>query len=165
MEQIAAAADVAKGTLYNYYPVKEAIIAAFISRVSQENNAERVRRLRALPDTRSRMTLMLGELVEAIRAQKDLFEKYWIYRIQSMIALERDESQEAGLVLLESAIIQLGQESGELRTDLPPALVKAFFEFVFIEIAQQFYHDPEGFDAARTIEQCVDLFMHGASSR
>lgn len=162
MEQIAAEADIAKGTLYNYFPVKEAIIAAFITRLSLERNSERAARLRSLPDTRTRMVLMLSELIEAIRAQKEIFEKYWIYRVQHMIALERDEQTESGLLLLETAIIELGQQAGELRSDLPLVLLKALFEFVFIEVAQQFYLDPQGFDAAKTIEQCVDLFLDGA---
>ena len=55
MEQIAEVADIAKGTLYNYFPAKEAIIHEYIDRVSREKNAARVERLHELPDTRTRM--------------------------------------------------------------------------------------------------------------
>jgi AcrR family transcriptional regulator len=55
MEQIAAEVDIAKGTLYNYFSVKEAIIDEYIKRSFQENNDERVRQIRTMPDTRSRL--------------------------------------------------------------------------------------------------------------
>jgi AcrR family transcriptional regulator len=162
MEQIAERADVAKGTLYNYYPVKEAIIADFIQRASLEKNAERVRRLAELPDTAARMRVALRELVAGIRQQKELFERYFVYRVQHMISLERSANQVSGLSLLETEIIRMGQESGEIRRDLPQTLLLALFEFVFIEIAQHFYADPEGFDEERLVGECIDLFLHGA---
>ena len=56
MEQIAETVDIAKGTLYNYYPSKEAIINAFIQHTFQERNDDRISQLRQLPDTRTRLT-------------------------------------------------------------------------------------------------------------
>jgi AcrR family transcriptional regulator len=163
MEQIAAAADIAKGTLYHYFPVKEAIIAGYIQRVSIERNAERIDRLRDLPGTRERMALSLTELMRGVEAQKELFERYFIYRIQQMISLERNAPQEKGLYSLESEIIRLGQAEGEIRTDLPGEFLEALFEFTFIILAQRYYRDPSTFQAEKNIFQCVELFMNGAA--
>ncbi len=165
MEQIAEAADIAKGTLYNYFPVKEAILNEFVKQSFQENNAERIQRLRKLPDTRARMLLTLGELMEGVQAQMEIFEKYFVYRIQKMIALRQDESMQSGLWALESEIIALGQQSGEIRSDMPFDLLTGLFEFVFIEVAQQLYKDPGKFNARETIQRCVDLFMNGAGKQ
>ena len=41
MEQIASVVDIAKGTLYNYFPVKEAILNEYIQRAFQARNMER----------------------------------------------------------------------------------------------------------------------------
>lgn len=79
-----------------------------------------------------------------------------------MISLRLDESAESGLRDLEVAIVELGQRSGEIRTDLPVELLIGLFEFAFIEVAQQFYRAPEQFDAAKSIQQCVDLYLNGA---
>jgi AcrR family transcriptional regulator len=162
MEQIAAQADIAKGTLYNYFPVKEAILDEYIRRSFREHAVERSARIRSLPDTRARMTSILNDLITGIRAQQELFERYFTYRIQRMIALKQDESAASGLDQLEIEIIRLGQQNGELRADLPFNLLMALFEFTFVEIAQLFYRDPASFDALSAVEQCVELFMNGA---
>jgi AcrR family transcriptional regulator len=165
MEQIADQADIAKGTLYNYFPVKEAILNEFIKGTFRERNSERIQRMRQLPDTRARMVAVLRELMDGVRAQMEIFEKYFVYRIQTMISLRQDESMQSGLWALESEIIALGQKNGEIRTDLPFDLLTGLFEFVFIEVAQQLYKDPERFNAQETIQQCVDLFIDGARDR
>jgi AcrR family transcriptional regulator len=164
MEQIADAADIAKGTLYHYFPVKEAIVSAYLDRESLARNAERMVRMRGLPDTRSRLTASLTELIAAVRAQPKIFEKYFTYRTRQMVSLRRDTTRESGLRNLEGEIITLGQAQGELRTDLPFGILEAFFEFSFIILAQQFYEGPDAFDASRTIEQGVELFMNGAGT-
>lgn len=164
MEQIAEAADIAKGTLYSHFPVKEAIVADFLDRESLSRNAERVVRMRALPGTRARLTASLAELVEAVRAQPVIFEKYFTYRTRQMISLRRDAGRVSGLRMLEDEIIRLGQERGELRRDLPFELLEALYEFSFIVVAQRFYQAPEAFDAPGTIRHCVELFMSGAGT-
>ena len=163
MEQIAEAADVAKGTLYAYFPVKEAIVAAWLDQESLARNAERVARLRSLRSTRARLRVSLTELVEAIGKQREIFEKYFTYRTQQIVSLRRNDNP-SGIRLLEGEIIRMGQEAGELRTDLPVEILEALFEFTFVILAQRFYQDPERFEGARTIDQLVEVFMNGAGT-
>jgi AcrR family transcriptional regulator len=164
MEEIAEQADIAKGTLYNYFPVKEAILDEFIQRSFREQHAARMLRLQHLPDTRSRLRAILSELLEGIQVQREIFKKYFVYRIQQMLSLDQDESAQSGLHLLEARIIELGQHSGEVRSDLPLDLLSGLFEFVFIKLAQQFYREPERFEARRAIEQGVELFMNAVKA-
>jgi AcrR family transcriptional regulator len=161
MEQIAGAADIAKGTLYNYFPVKEAIVDEYIKRSFKDRAPERLLQLQKLPDTRLRLVLMLGELIEKVQAQKVLFEKYMIYRMQQLLALHQEDSEKSGLYLEIREIIRLGQLGGEIRTDLPAAIIEDLFDFIFVEAAKQFYLNAGKFNAQQTIERCVDLFMNG----
>ena len=159
MEQIAEVTDIAKGTLYNYFPVKEAIISEYIERVSKERNAARIQSLPGLGDTRSRLKRSLSELMDWVMDQNVLFEKYFTYQIQNMISLRPNQGIASGFQKLGTEIIRLGQESGEIRNDLPFDTLIALFEFAFIKIAQRYYQDPGSFNAAEVIGQYVDLFL------
>ncbi|MDA8212997.1 MAG: helix-turn-helix domain containing protein [Clostridia bacterium] len=161
MEQIAREVDIAKGTLYNYFPAKEAIIDEYIKRSFREKNSERILQLQKMPDTRSRMILIFSELMKGMQAHKDFFEKYIVYRMQNMVSFHVDESEKSGLYLLAIKIIELGQESAEIRDDLPLYVLEDLFEFAFIEVVKQFYMEREKFKVRDAIEQCVDLFMNG----
>lgn len=164
MEQIAAEADIAKGTLYNYFPSKEAIIAMFLQRRFQEYNPDRLAQLRQLPDTRARLTRVFGVLVEGVRAQKEIFEAFWIYRMKQVISFRPVEGERSGLYELVHEIIRLGQQGGDLRSDLPDDLLEGLFEFAFIEAVKPFFLEPERFDASQSIERSVDLFLNGAKA-
>lgn len=162
MEQISAAADVAKGTLYNYFPVKEAILGAFIQRSFSQHSAERMERLHALPDTRARMNYLLAEMLPKTAAQKLILEKFLVYRVQNILSLHKTEGEKSGVELLSAEIISLGQKAGEIRTDLPAGMLEDQFEFVFVEIFKQITQEPENQDITALIEHCVDLYINGA---
>lgn len=164
MEQIAEEVDIAKGTLYNYFPVKEAILGEYIRQAFRDKSAERLQKLRSMADTRTRMKFVLGELMQGVQTQKEIFEKYLTYRVQNILSLEKREDERSGIERLATEIIRLGQQDGEIRSDLPVRIMEDQVEFVFIEVAKQFYLEPEKFNPQETIEQCVDLFLNGVKS-
>jgi AcrR family transcriptional regulator len=162
MEQIAEEADIAKGTLYNYFPVKEAIINEFMKRTFSGKYEDRVARLAQLPDTRARMGVLFRELIKGIASQKTIFEKYLLYRTRNIISFYPDEEEKGGVSLLGQTIIELGQQSGEIRSDLPQQVLEDLFEFAIIEVIKYFYQQEEMSELDRIIDQCVDMFLNGA---
>jgi AcrR family transcriptional regulator len=164
MEKIAETVDIAKGTLYNYYPSKEAIINAYLQRSFREKNEDRVAQFHQLPDTRSRLTYLLEQLLEGVQRQKDVFEVYMVYRMKQVISFRADESEQSGLSNLAREIIVLGQASHELRSDQSIDMLEDFFEFVMIEAVKPFYLDPDHFDPQASVERSVDLFLNGAGA-
>lgn len=164
MEQIAEAADVAKGTLYNYFPAKEAILAEYIQRRFKEKNAESVRKIRQLPDTRSRLRLIFGDLLAGVQSQPKIFDKFLIYRTQNILSLHKAETEKGGMDRLAAEVLLLGKQDGEIRSDLPYPMLEDLFEFVFIELVKQFTLAPEKFDAQQAIEWSVGLFLNGAKA-
>ena len=164
MEQIAREVDIAKGTLYNYFPVKEAIISEFIQLSFKEKNPDRIIDLQQVANTRERMILIFSKLIKGVKEQKDLFEKYLIYQMQNMVSFDQNKSTKSGFRVLANEIIELGQRSGEIRTDLPLVVLRDLFEFVFIEVVKQLYIEPENFIAHEAIEGCVDLFINGVKT-
>lgn len=162
MEQIAREVDIAKGTLYNYFPVKEAIISEFMKRSFSEKNSERVFELRRLPDTRSRMIRVISELVQGISAHRDIFERYMVYKMQQMISFEPGEDDKSGFYVLGDEVIELGQRSGELRCDVPTYVLRELFDFAFVEVVKLLFKDPEGLRTEEAVTMCVDLCLQGA---
>jgi AcrR family transcriptional regulator len=161
MEEIAEQADIAKGTLYNYFPAKEAILSVYIQNTFESKHAERIKQIGQLPDTRARLTLILDELILGVQSQPEIFERFFAYRVQNIVSLRKAPEERSGIELLATEIIRLGRQSGEIRTDLPASLMEDQVEFVFVEVAKQYYLEPETFESDRVIAGCVDLFLNG----
>ena len=87
-------------------------------------------------------------------------EKYLVYRMQNMVSVQQADAHKSGLYQLVLNIIELGQESGEIRTDLPFTILEDLVEFAFIEVVKQLY-----LEAEEAIDRCVDLFLNGAAPR
>jgi AcrR family transcriptional regulator len=164
MDQIAEEVDIAKGTLYNYFPAKEAILNEFMQRTFRDKFAARTARFQDMPDTRARMVFIFSTLLEGIERQKEIFERYMVYRIQSMLSFHLDEGADSGFSRLGLEIIRLGQENGELRRDLPPGNLEDLFEFAFITAAKHLYLEPAEYDLPTTITRSVELFLNGAGA-
>ncbi|MFW6287416.1 MAG: TetR/AcrR family transcriptional regulator, partial [bacterium] len=133
MEQISETADVARGTLYNYFSSKEAIINEFIEQSLKEHKSIRIQDLYDLPDTRARLEYIFNHLVSGIQNRKELFERFLVFRMQQMLSFEQNESGKGDFSRLGYKIIELGQKNGEIRTDIPLYILEDLFEFAFAE--------------------------------
>jgi AcrR family transcriptional regulator len=165
MEAIAETADIAKGTLYNYFPVKEAILDEYIRRNFQERSLAMTEKMQQLPDTSARMAEVFSELLSGVQAQKVIFEKYLIYRMQHWASFQLQEHEKSGFLLLAAEIVRLGQLDGELRKDLPAGVLEDLCEYVFMLAVKEFYLNPEKFSAPRSIRRCADIFLNGAKTK
>jgi len=161
MEQIAEQADIAKGTLYNYFPIKEAILDAFMKNRFQQEDRAWIERLRPLEDTRAQMRLLFRELLAGVQRQPMIFEKYILYRMKILASFQQDDSQKSGLYRVIRDILEQGQKRGEIRVDLPVVILEDLFEVAFVEAAKLYYLNPRDFNLETTIEQCIDLFLNG----
>ena len=163
MEQIAEAADVARGTLYNYFPSRDAIVNAYLQQTFQDRSLDRIAQLRLLPDTRSRLVYIFTVLVEGVRRQQGIFEAFMVYRMKQVTSFrEPAEQEQTGLSLLIHEIIKLGQDSHELRSDLDEGMLAGLFEYVLIAAIKPLYLQPARYDEFTSIQHSVDLFLNGA---
>lgn len=87
-----------------------------------------------------------------------------VYRMKQVTSFKPVEGEQSGLSFLIHEIIDLGQRSHELRTDLPEEYLSGLFEYTLIAAIRPYYLDPASFDPQRSVDQCVDLFMNGAKS-
>lgn len=162
MEQIARESDVAKGTLYHHFPVKEAILNTYIQQTFQARQADRLTLIRSLPDTRARLQVIFDDLLAGVRRAPEIFEHYLVYRMQLAISFRKDPAMGSGLETLVQEILTLGKTSGELRSDLPLELLTENLEFTFIAAVKPLFLDPEHYDPQSSLDQCLSLLMDGA---
>lgn len=161
VEQITDAADVGKGTFFNYFPSKEHMFLALAERqqealdaaVKQARSAASVRpvlfelahRLSAGP---ARSQLMLRSLLGSVLNNDQASE-----RMKSLLAFGR----EALVVIMER-----GQKLGELRREMPAQeLARMFQTLIFGTHTLWSLHPPT--DLYLWVEQSVEFFWRTAT--
>jgi len=163
MEQIADVADIAKGTLYNYYSCKEEIISAYIKRSFASENQNKIKEINKLNSTTERLYYLFDQLLNGVKKSREIFEKFLIYQMKQLVSFEKDQNQESGIGAPILVILKIGQESGEIRNDLSIELLSEFTLFVFIELVKTYYLNTESFNQEACINKSISLFNHGVS--
>ncbi len=127
MEDITEAADVGKGTFFNYFPSKDHILLAFGEMQLAKLDAT-VREARANGEPMPQFLRSLG-----VRMTQEPIRHPGIIRTLLQAYLSTTPVRAAMLDLqkrvhaLHTEIVQLGQERGEIRRDLPAAEIAHVF--------------------------------------
>ncbi|WP_051711533.1 TetR/AcrR family transcriptional regulator [Andreprevotia chitinilytica] len=163
MEQVAAEADVAKGTLYNHFPVKEALLAHLL----HSELAGDIPRLRAAieaaPDFAARMTCLLHASADWSARHRTYLVHYLRFRLANAVTPPTTtdaKSARSGLDQVFEALIRQGQASGELRADLPPAQLAQMFQFLYLSALLRWVAAPDS-DLRAEFDATLHVFLHG----
>ena len=160
MEQIAATADVAKGTLYNYFPVKESILAHRFHAELAESMRNAIAEYEALPGCVARLRAFLHRLAAATERYREYMGPYLSYRL-GQPGDTTNTSGRNGVDLIYSKLISEGQATGEIRTDLPFEQLIATLRFMHLSTILRWLHTPETSLAAE-FDAMLELFLNGA---
>ena len=166
MEQIADEADVAKATLYNYFPVKEALIAHRFREDIAAGMVERAAALTAHKTFEARMRYLLRESAAWNSARKAYLPHYLRYLTsQARYGGEGpcDKSADSGSREILTLMFQAGQQSGEVDTRQPAAQIAWSFEYLLFGAVAAWLADP-GMDLTKRFLAVFDLAMHGLST-
>lgn len=161
MEQIAEEADVARKTLYNYFPVKEGIVDEYVRGLSRKFTQEVFAKLPGLPDTRSRLLESLDKVYEQVEINPELIGISLGYRLKNM--LQGGEYQSGGTQGLIAEIIRLGRQAGEIRQDIKAELLVKQLDILRGAVVMDWLSDPSRVDLRREMALLVDLFLNGAA--
>ena len=156
MEQIASEADVSKGTLYNYFPVKEALVAHQFRVEIATGMAAPSDVLRQQPTFAARMTHLLRASAKWNESRRAYLPHYLRFRWTNM----SDEYCSGTFRILE-VLFREGQEAGELRSDLTARHLAATFELMLAGAITAWLDHPDR-DLARLFEDALELMLHGA---
>jgi len=166
VEQIAEGADVAKGTVFNHFPAKEAIILEYVQTALREIGPEIVKKVRKLTDTRSRITALFHlsqELLET-RLNDDVAKKYMTYMIQSIPDTPKRQDLRSGYGDILTEIIRMGQQDGEIRRDIPAETLAIYLDWNNALIMMAWLAYP-GVSLVDMLGRMIDLFLNGAVNR
>ena len=161
MEGVAKACNITKRTLYKYYPVKEAILAAYVEMTFKTRKEQRLERLTQIANMKDQVRFYMRELMSGVMREPVIFEKYSIYIMKNLVSYDQNETSPSGIADLIDSIIASDEGKDILDDSLPHQLVIDLFIFSFIEMTKFYYLDPEGFDLESTMDICVELFMKG----
>ena len=163
MEQIAAEADVAKATLYNYFPVKEALLA---HRFREDIAAGMVERASALAEHKSfeaRMRYLLCESAAWHTERKAYLPHYLRYLTSQACYGEETQHKkniDNGSQQILSMMFQAAQQSGEVDTRQTAAQLAWSFEYLLFGAVAAWLIDPSN-DLTKRFLAAFDLIMHG----
>jgi AcrR family transcriptional regulator len=127
VEDITNAADVGKGTFFNYFPSKDHILLAFaelqISRLRHAVDEARTDNIPLRQFFRSLTSLMTAEPVR----NPDIIRVLLLAFLSNQPVRQAMLDLQDRVLAIHSEMIQLGQERGEIRNDLPPQTIALVF--------------------------------------
>lgn len=163
MERVAQAADVARGTLYNHFPTKDHILAAWV-------HQELARDLGSLPlaalaseEFAAGAAQLLGLSARWCAAHRDLLPAYLRFCFLDMQSPEAAHGGD-GLLALYARMIGNSQASGGIRADLPAPYLATMFHHLYLGALMRWLADPAlSLDAEFSC--ALGLFLQGCAAR
>ena len=166
MEQIAEEADVAKATLYNYFPVKEALIAHRFREDIAAGMVERAAALTACTTFETRMQFLLRESAAWHTARKAYLPQYLRYLTsQARYGEEspRDGTADGGSRQILTLMFAAGQDAGEVDTRQTAAQIAWSFEYLLFGAVAAWLTD-SSLDLTTRFLAAFDLAMRGMAT-
>jgi AcrR family transcriptional regulator len=165
MEQVAAAADVAKATLYSHFPMKEALVAHRLKDEIVEGMAALAGRLAAHRSFASRMRFLLRESA-AWHAAKRAYLPHYLRYLHSIADSAAGEAiQEAGSTTTLNALAAMfraAQQSGEVTRAIPADRLAWSLQYLLYGAVTHWLFHPET-DLTKAFLQAFALLMDGAA--
>jgi AcrR family transcriptional regulator len=164
VEDITNAADVGKGTFFNYFPSKEHILIAF-SDMQLSKLQDTVDQMRKRPEPmRSFFRSMTLRMTEEPAKAPDVVRAILQANLSSSSVRSVMRERNARAEGLLTQLVQIGQERGEFRRDLPALeLAQVFRQTVFGTLLMwSVYGDAS---LAERIEQAMEILWMGIAPR
>jgi AcrR family transcriptional regulator len=147
MEQIAAMADIAKGTLYKYFPVKEALLAHQFQHEIASGMAPLWPMLEQLGSFAAQLRHLLHASAQWNEARRVYIPHYVRYQFTTSDFDYRDHARQhrpSGARQIFERLCYAGQERGDVRSDLPAAQLAVMLECLCLGAIMIWLGHPEG---------------------
>ena len=158
MEDIADEADVARGTVFNYFERKSALVQEWTDRRRAAALASVARRVPDDASTADIVSMFIATLAEAsTRARQETVA----LGTAATTALPIASDPELGHDL--AKLFERGQRRGEIRPDIRPLLTGLLLAAGYFQTLERWVgQDPEPFDLHDELAELVGLVLRGA---
>lgn len=154
IEQITQQADVGKGTFYNYFESKEAVVLEFSRRRYQE--MIRQGRLTQSHTVRERLSTFLEAWADFMIHEREMA---WI-AIKQRDYAELDKGLHYGII----GVINLGQREGEITDRFDPDFLAESLEGMVLQHFIHWHVTQDG-NLKEEMERIISLFLEGLSEQ
>jgi len=166
MEQIAAEADVSKGTLYNHFPSKEAVLAHWIHAQLEQDLSQLQPEIAREASFAPALSLLLDASATWCEQHRDFLAPYLRFRLlsfESASGAEDDADGNASSDLIDGFawLIARGQRAGELRDDIAPAHLASLFHHLYLGALMRWLTTAD-LDLRSEFAVVIKLFIDGA---
>lgn len=163
MEQIATAADVVRGTLYNHFPVKEAIVVHWL----HAQLADALGPLMAAAMVRSSFLARVATLLDASadwwEQHRGFAAPYVRHRFQEIREDQGDEPT-SDIIPAYARLIREGQISGELSDAIVADRLASYLHFLTLCALLEWVANPQ-IALAQRYAAALEFFLEGARAR
>lgn len=162
MEQIAAEAGVARGTLYNHFPVKEAALAHALHGELANDLGPLLRKAMMRRTLQSRLAAILDASALWWESHRDYAAPYIRYRFQSVGKGQPGQS-DSDMLSLYAPLIGLAQREGKIRSDVDAAVLASHLHFLYLGAMLRWLDDGAG-NLRAELAGVLKFFMAGAAA-
>lgn len=162
MEQIAAAAEVSKRTLYKYFPAREAVLARVLEGQLARDLAGLGFRFDPKASFRDNVTALLKESAAWCERHPDYLLPYIRYKFVTFEP-NATSADSGDLVQAWTLLIGAGQQRGELDPTRPPEQLATYFHYLYLGALMRWITDRR-LELEREFAAVVRLFVDGAGA-
>ncbi len=164
MADIALAAGVGKGTIYEYYDSKEAIFMDAKKDMMMTLEASVARRLEAIEDPREKLKQFALGVVEGMEDCHEIIQLMLDFKTSDLREMQLEESRKACKQQLETvaSFIDEGIQLGVFKPVDSLALSSAVLALLDGQILQWIIQ--ENFSIAANVELAIDLWLQGLAT-
>jgi len=141
VDEITERADVARGTFFNYFPKKDAVLAYLSEQRLVEAEADAGAILAADRPARDKLTAIYANAASAYEEEKDLSQFVLPELLRRAFAPVEEIGSRWDAVVVQ--VFEQGQKSGELRADVDPRRAVSVLTSIYYATLFMWVHCPD----------------------